>query len=132
MPNGYHSQPRHTFVGTPLYVSPEMLQETMCLHASDLWALGCIIFRMHTGRVPFDHRIETQLFEAILTKDYEFPSDIPDDAKDLIDKLLQINPQHRLGAGRPGSGNDMEALKRHPYFNGIDFANISSMVSPLA
>ena len=45
---------RDTFVGTPLYVSPEMLQESISLPASDIWALGCIIFRMHTGRNAFN------------------------------------------------------------------------------
>ena len=38
-----------TFVGTPLYVSPEMLEDTKSTPASDLWALGCIIYRMHAG-----------------------------------------------------------------------------------
>ena len=33
-----------TFVGTPLYVSPEMLDLTLATPASDLWALGCIIY----------------------------------------------------------------------------------------
>ena len=47
------SQRKDTFVGTPLYVSPEMLQENISLPAGDVWALGCIIFRMHTGRTPF-------------------------------------------------------------------------------
>jgi serine/threonine protein kinase len=35
---------RGTFVGTPLYVSPEMLEDNVALPASDLWALGCIIY----------------------------------------------------------------------------------------
>ena len=52
-------EPRDTFVGTPLYVSPEMLAETKSLPASDLWALGCIIYRMHVGQVPFEDASET-------------------------------------------------------------------------
>jgi len=53
---------RDTFVGTPLYVSPEMLQESIALPASDLWALGCILFKMHTGRNAFNGVTEHQLF----------------------------------------------------------------------
>lgn len=53
---------RDTFVGTPLYVSPEMLQESVSLPASDIWAFGCIIFKMHTGRTPFSGISEHQLF----------------------------------------------------------------------
>jgi serine/threonine protein kinase len=36
--------PRGSFVGTPLYVSPEMLNENRGGPANDLWALGCIIY----------------------------------------------------------------------------------------
>ena len=57
---------RDTFVGTPLYVSPEMLKESVSLPASDLWALGCIIFKMHTGRNAFNGFNEHQLFQQIL------------------------------------------------------------------
>ena len=44
---------RGTFVGTAYYVSPEMLKQNVAGPASDIWALGCIIFRMLTGDVPF-------------------------------------------------------------------------------
>lgn len=44
---------RGTFVGTAYYVSPEMLQVNQATQASDLWALGCIIYKMLTGREPF-------------------------------------------------------------------------------
>jgi len=47
------TQRRGTFVGTPYYVSPEMLDQEQSFPASDLWALGCIIFRMVTGQYPF-------------------------------------------------------------------------------
>lgn len=44
---------RGTFVGTPLYVAPEMLKRTVSGHFTDIWALGCIIYEMATGDVPF-------------------------------------------------------------------------------
>jgi len=34
----------NTFAGTPLYVSPEMLNDNIACYGSDLWALGCIIY----------------------------------------------------------------------------------------
>lgn len=40
---------RGTFVGTVYYVSPEMLSDNISSKASDLWALGCIIYRMVYG-----------------------------------------------------------------------------------
>ena len=114
---------RDTFVGTPLYVSPEMLQESISLPASDIWALGCIIFKMHTGRHAYDGNSEHQVFQNILarqlsTKDGRttLREEIGDVTFDLIDKILQINPKKRLGAGIPGGPNDFEALRAHPYF----------------
>jgi serine/threonine protein kinase len=44
---------RGTFVGTPLYVAPEMLDSNLSGPFTDLWALGCIIFQCLTGEVPF-------------------------------------------------------------------------------
>ena len=117
---------RDTFVGTPLYVSPEMLHETKSLPASDLWALGCIIYKMHTGKVPFEDRSETGTFERILNRQLSFlpEMNLNHETKDLIDRLLTVNPKKRLGTGRPGSENDLSALKNHPYFQGIDFATL--------
>ena len=44
---------RGTFVGTVNYLAPEMIEEQESSVATDLWALGCLIFKMHTGKVPF-------------------------------------------------------------------------------
>lgn len=42
-----------TFVGTPLYVAPEMLEASMAGKFTDLWALGCMIYQFHVGKTPF-------------------------------------------------------------------------------
>ena len=39
-----HGLPRGSFVGTPLYVAPEMLEDNLSGPYTDLWALGCIIY----------------------------------------------------------------------------------------
>jgi 3-phosphoinositide dependent protein kinase-1 len=110
---------RGTFVGTVNFIAPEMIQEQHSSCASDLWALGCIIFKMVTGKVPFPGMSEAQVFPAILSRKVEWPNDIDPCAKDLIDKLLQVIPYDRLGY--PKSKNGMKALMRHPYFEGINF-----------
>ena len=40
-------------MGTAYYVSPEMLKVNQAEPASDIWAIGCIIYKMLTGDVPF-------------------------------------------------------------------------------
>lgn len=42
-----------TFCGTPLYVSPEMLEKSISSPGSDLWALGVILYQMICGDFPF-------------------------------------------------------------------------------
>ena len=57
--------------------------------------------------------------------DNAFGHSVPDVAKDLIGKLVQKAPEKRLGA------IDLEELKRHPFFEGIDFNTLYSTESPL-
>lgn len=75
-------------MGTAYYVSPEMLKDNLALPASDLWALGCIIFKMLTGDVPFNGASDYTTFQMILERDLKFPDSMSDAAKDLIDRLL--------------------------------------------
>ena len=79
---------RGTFVGTAFYVSPEMLNDNQACPESDLWALGCIVYQMFSGEVPFSGATDYATFQKILAREVAFPESIPVDARDLIDKLL--------------------------------------------
>lgn len=76
-----------TFVGTVNYLAPEMIKECEASCASDLWALGCIIFKMYTGKVPFPGMSETACFPIILQRKIDWPKNMEMDptVKDLID-----------------------------------------------
>ena len=79
---------------------------------------------MLTGRVPFNAQHDFQTFQLILERKMVFPADMEGEAKDLIDKLLDLNPLTRLGGGAKDSGNDLTAVMAHPFFSGIDFETI--------
>ena len=53
-------------MGTPLYVAPEMLKRTVSGHFTDIWALGCILFEMATGDVPFRGQTDYSTFDLIM------------------------------------------------------------------
>lgn len=113
---------RGTFVGTVNYLAPEMIKECESSTASDLWALGCIVFKMITGKVPFPGMSPSQVYPKILNRDIEWPEkmEIDSDCRDLIERLLQIDPKHRLGCF--DSPNDMKALQSHKFLQNLDFS----------
>eukprot|EP01016_Furgasonia_blochmanni_P055827 TRINITY_DN9404_c0_g1_i7.p1 TRINITY_DN9404_c0_g1~~TRINITY_DN9404_c0_g1_i7.p1 ORF type:complete len:557 (-),score=52.58 TRINITY_DN9404_c0_g1_i7:651-2321(-) len=127
----YDYEHKQTFVGTAEYVSPEMLNDEDTGKEADLWALGCIIFEMFVGETPFRDDNEYLTFQRIKNLDYKLPQNMPDDMKSLVSSLLKRDPRERLGAGERGTANDYAALKRHPFFAGIDFENIHNERAPI-
>ncbi|PYH93638.1 serine/threonine protein kinase [Aspergillus ellipticus CBS 707.79] len=99
-----------SFVGTAEYVSPELLTDKNACKASDLWAFGCIIFQLLAGRPPFKAGNEYQTFQKIVALDYEFPAGFPGVARDLVERLLVLDPARRL---------PIEHIKNHEFFQGI-------------
>ena len=60
-----------------------------------------------------------------------FPKYLQVEAVDLIDRLMQLDPFARLGAGFQDSGNDYEQLKAHPFFKSINFKKLASTQPPI-
>jgi 3-phosphoinositide dependent protein kinase-1 len=107
---GANSDRAQSFVGTAEYVSPELLTDKNACKASDLWAFGCIIYQLLAGRPPFKAGNEYQTFQKIVGLDYTFPDGFPPLAKDLVERLLVLDPVTRL---------PMEHIKNHAFFDGI-------------
>eukprot|EP01133_Synstelium_polycarpum_P014082 gene14082-16599_t len=107
-------------VGTPDYLSPEILLGTGHGTPVDWWALGIILYEFLTGAPPFNDDTPELIFEHILHKDreLEWPEEISSDAKDLICKLLNPNPSQRLGA------NGANEVKHHPFFKSVNWETL--------
>lgn len=60
-----------------------------------------------------------------------FPPDMEPEAKNLIDRMLDLNPSNRLGCGRSGTPNDINAVLNHPFFEGINFPALHKLKPPI-
>jgi serine/threonine protein kinase len=83
--------------------------------------MGCIIYKILTGNVPFTGTNQFLVFQKILNKEIEYPDFLSPEAVALIDAMLMIKPEQRLGS--PDSKLNMDVLKKHPFFAGLDFSN---------
>ncbi|KAG6972418.1 hypothetical protein JG687_00001467 [Phytophthora cactorum] len=119
------------FCGTASYVSPEVLHDKPASRAADLWAMGCLIFQMFTGRAPFVGENDYLTFQVIInhsSDEFEFPSSVPETAQDLIRKLLVQDPDERIGAQQNEEG--YAELKNHPFFEGVEWDSIGDQTPP--
>ena len=125
---GKRQRRRGTFVGTLLYVAPEMLENNESGAYSDLWALGCILFEMANGFSPFVAKTEAAIIDNILNCRYCFPASMPDDSnnslKDLIRRLLQPDPVERVGLHAFGN------LKTDAFFKNIGWSMLEQQMIP--
>ncbi|XP_074641513.1 phosphorylase b kinase gamma catalytic chain, skeletal muscle/heart isoform-like [Tubulanus polymorphus] len=100
----------HELCGTPGYLAPEVLAVSMYDNAPgygqevDMWAIGVIMYTLLVGCPPFWHRKQIYMLRSIMEGKYEFRSpewdDISDQPKDLISKLLVVDPKQRLTASQ--------------------------------
>jgi serine/threonine protein kinase len=94
-------------VGTPMYMAPEQLKGERARRASDLWALGTVLYEATTGQHPFMTQGESLLIEELLNRfatPPEIPSDTLPDVAELISRCLSDRSHQR--------GTVAKAIKR--------------------
>lgn len=90
--------------GTPGYVAPEVLQGRYYGKEVDMWSVGVILYILLCGFPPFYDENNKALFNQIIHAKFKFMapywSDVSDCAKDLVKRLLQVDPKKRLTAAQ--------------------------------
>ena len=101
-----------TSCGSPCYAPPEMIKEENYNGAlSDIWSSGIILYLMLCGNLPFYHEKNDIMFQKILSGKFDLPKYLSNNAKDILKKILEVDPKKRI---------KFEEIKSHPWFNIID------------
>ncbi|XP_053186601.1 microtubule-associated serine/threonine-protein kinase 3-like [Scomber japonicus] len=108
-------------VGSPIYFSPETIQQVGYGKPVDWWAMGIILYQFLVGKPPFYGKTVEEIFNHVLEDDIIWPEGKgapPAAAKDLITLLLQKDPKERLGTG------GASAVKSHPFFRWVHWEHL--------
>ncbi|XP_055799842.1 microtubule-associated serine/threonine-protein kinase 2-like isoform X3 [Salvelinus fontinalis] len=104
--------------GTPEYIAPEVILRQGYGRPVDWWAMGVILYEFLVGCAPFFGDTPEELFGQVISDEIIWPEEeeaLPNDAQDLISKLLRQNPLERLGTGSAFE------VKQHRFFYNLDW-----------
>ncbi len=102
------NEKRKTFCGTREYISPEMIKKLPHDHRVDIWSIGVLLFECLAGYPPFTGANDSEVFRRINQLKIKWPIDFPPLAKNLVMKILKINPEERPS---------LDEILRHSWFN---------------
>ena len=96
-----------TACGSPIYAAPEMLEGKLYKGSTvDIWSAGVVLYYMLSGSFPFHDVSNDKLYKKILKGKFEIPKSFSKNVKDLINKILVVNPQKRIS---------LKDIKKHPW-----------------
>jgi serine/threonine protein kinase len=83
-------------VGTPLYMSPQVLNGEEYSCKCDVWSTGFMLYELLTTKCPWQGVSPKKLYENIIQKPLTLPSKIDVDTENLLRKMLAIKEEDRL------------------------------------
>jgi serine/threonine protein kinase len=86
-----------TFCGSPCYCSPECISHIQYDgRKSDIWSLGVVLFVMVMGQLPWTTYNAPLMIQQIRRGAYTFPSKVSPECRDLLSKMIVVNPSDRF------------------------------------
>ena len=109
-----------TFCGSPCYCAPECLCRVQYDgRSSDVWSLGVILYAMVTGEHPWNISNTSIMLRQILKGAYSVPSHVSSPCKELITRMMQVNPKDRIS---------IDDIMKHPW---LKIASKSKLKVPI-
>ncbi|KAL8505062.1 hypothetical protein ACS0TY_016320 [Phlomoides rotata] len=117
----------NSFVGTHEYLAPEIIKGEGHGSAVDWWTFGVFLYELLYGKTPFKGGGNEETLANVVLQNLKFPHTpiVSFQAWDLIRGLLVKEPENRLGT-QTGAAE----IKRHPFFDGLNWALIRCAVPP--
>ena len=118
----------HSITGTAQYMAPEIIKGEEYDYRVDWWSLGCVAYDLLTGLPPFTGQNPQKIMDKIVAaaaknnKQLKFPFYLSSDSKDLLRKLLQVNPDKRLNVDE-----DFEKVKKHAFFRHVNWKELEAL-----
>ncbi|AES73127.1 SNF1-related kinase [Medicago truncatula] len=98
----------NTSCGSPNYAAPEVISGKSYVGPEvDVWSCGIILYALLCGSLPFDDVNTPQLFRKMKAGIYTFPSHLSPDTRDLITRLIVVDPMKRM---------TIPEMRQHPWF----------------
>ncbi|XP_057805129.1 SNF1-related protein kinase catalytic subunit alpha KIN10-like [Salvia miltiorrhiza] len=97
-----------TSCGSPNYAAPEVVSGKLYAGPEvDIWSCGVILYALLCGALPFDDENIPNLFKKIKSGVYTLPSHLSAGARDLIPRMLVVDPMKRITT---------REIRQHPWF----------------
>lgn len=116
-----------SFVGSPEYMSPEILLGHPYNFSVDFYTLGVLLYELIMGLPPFYNEDKMKMYRDISYAPLSIPSILKGSIRDLLTGLLQKDPRYRLGCKR-----GISEIKEHSFFSDIDWNALSRKQTPIA
>ncbi|KAJ3443244.1 protein kinase [Anaeramoeba flamelloides] len=101
--------------GSPHYVAPEIiLGKGYDGEKCDIWACGVILYVLLVGTLPFKNKNPQLLMKQILSGRYFVPNFMSQEAKHLISRMIELNPNERI---------TIEEIQQHTWFTNNETNN---------
>merc|ERR1712087_333565 len=92
--------------------------------ALDVWAFGCLLFQLRTGKMLFDGETEFLVFREVKMMNFELTQIADAAMKALLEGLLKEKPMERIGA------RDIGLVKKHAFFVSVQWETLTKLESP--